>query len=334
LTPPTGTNAGDSTLLAGTSSGASVLRTNGSPAFIPGKGFYLGVQNTNDTSLGFVFGVDFDIASLVTLQNGVPYAGDPSPANALDHYRYTVSTNALRAQFEINGPTGDVTLLARRGPTPASPTAYDYLSANPGTNDELIVVYDYSRPVPLSAGDWFLTVVNLSAAPVTYSVMATESPAYGTNILITDSSVSSNVFCISWSSLPGAHYYLQGKNEIDDTNWVTISPTLTASDLITSYCVPLTAPLNFFRIEEGLVITPPPLVIGSVSYNSTGVLLRWQAPTNQQFQVEWTASIDLPHWSAFTNVITSSSDSFSFLDDGSQSGSFTQTRYYRLRRWP
>jgi subtilisin-like proprotein convertase family protein len=334
-TTPTGTNAGDFLLLAGATSAISALRTNGSPALIAGTNYFLGIQNTNAATVAFVFQVDFDLDNLVTLTNGLPYStNNPGPAGAVDYYRYVVGTNALRAQFEINGPSSDVTLLARKGPPPPSLTSFDYRSSNPGTNDELIVVYNYSGPVPLSPGEWYLTVQNVAGGPTTYSVMASEFPAYGTNILITDGEVSSNQFCLTWNSLPGVHYFLQGKNSLSDTNWVTLSPTLTAVDTNTSYCLTQSGPFDFYRVQEGLVITPPPLLIDSVSYGSQGVLLQWVAATNLQFHVQWTTSLDSPHWSTFSPIISSSNGMFSFLDDGSQSGGFGYTRFYRLKQLP
>jgi subtilisin-like proprotein convertase family protein len=331
--PPTGTNAGDLVLLSASGSATSVLSTNGLPVLVPGTNFFLGVQNTNATPVSFLFQVDFDINNVVTVQSGVPYStNNPGPAFALDYYRFVVSSNALRLQFEINGPSSDVTLLARKGPPPPGPAAFDYVSANPGTNDELIVVYDYSRPAALSPGDWYLTVENALGSPVTYSIMATEFPAYGTNIVITNGDVSSNQFCLSWNSLPGVHYFVQGNDSLTGTNWITLTPTLTAGDTNTSYCLSQSGPFDFYRVEEGLVITPPPLIIGNVSYGSKGILLQWTAVTNLQFRVEWTTSIDPPQWQAFSGAITSSTGIFSYLDDGSQTAGLARTRFYRLRQ--
>ncbi|HTL54613.1 MAG TPA: S8 family serine peptidase [Candidatus Limnocylindrales bacterium] len=334
-TPPTGTNSGDALLLVNSTSNTVLLRTNGLPTLLPGATFYLGVRNTNSTPISFLFSVDFDIDNVISLQSNTPYANNnPGPANTADYYRYVVSSNAVRAQFEINGPTGDVTLLARKGAPPPTLVAYDYLSANPGTNDELIVVYDYSRPVPLSPGEWFLTVVNNQDGPANYTIMATEFAAYGTNLDIVDASLSNNVFCLSWNSLPGAHYFVEGKVSLEDTNWVTLSPTLTASDVFTAYCVSAPTPFGFFRVEEGLVISPPPLLIGNISYGPGGVLLQWLAGTNHQFQVEWTTSISPPQWIPFSKIVTSTTGAFSFLDDGSQSGPPGQARFYQLRQLP
>ena len=53
---------------------------------------------------------------------------------------------------------------------------------------------------------------------------ATEFPVYGTNIVITNCQAFSDSLCLTWTALAGVHYYVQGKTDIADTNWVTVSP--------------------------------------------------------------------------------------------------------------
>ncbi|HEU6449022.1 MAG TPA: S8 family serine peptidase [Verrucomicrobiae bacterium] len=63
--------------------------------------------------------------------------------------------------------------------------------------------------------------------------------------------------------------------------------------------------------------------------------LQWTAPTNYEFQVQWTTSLSSPIvWNTFTNIVTSPTITFSFTDDGSQSGGFTTTKFYRLVEYP
>jgi subtilisin-like proprotein convertase family protein len=334
-TPPTGTNASDFAMLVNSSAGAQVLQTNGVPPLVPGSTYFLGVQNTNAAAVTFVMAVNFDVASVLTLQSGVPYANtNAGLPSVTDYYRYVVSTNAVRAQFEINGPSADLTLVLRRGLPLPTPRSFDYRSANPGTNDELIVLYNFSGPMALSPGDWFLGVVNSSGAPATYSVVATEFAGYGTNLFITNLAVTSNSFCLTWDSLPGIHYFVQGKANLDDPKWTTLTSTLTATDYSTSYCVPLPSPFHFFRVHEGLVLVAPPLLIGSLTATNGGVVLNWTAATNSQFRVQWTPTLSPSSWTNFTNIIISASGAFSFFDDGSQTGGAARTRFYRLVRSP
>ena len=334
--PPTGTNAGDATLLTESTGGFATLSTGGSPPLMPGARYYLGIQNPGTSNVIAALEAVFDIF-VNPLTNGIPFLNTNSGAgDATDYYVYTVSTNAVRAQFEINGPTGDMTLVARKGLPPPTQTSYTYISDNPGTNDELIVVFDSSSPVPLTPGDWYLSAVNVSGAPASYAVRATEFPVYGTNIVITNYQASSNSLCLTWTALAGVEYYVQGKTGVTDTNWVPVSPTVTASDVLASYCVPLPSPYHFFRIHEGLVLVPVivPVSISSITMSTNGVLLAWSAPASNEFQVQWTASLSPPAWNTFTNLLSPTNGAASFLDDGSQSGGLAGPRYYRLQQMP
>jgi hypothetical protein len=233
-----------------------------------------------------------------------------------------------------------MTLVARKGWPPPNLVTNDYLSADPGTNDELIVVFDFTKPVSLSPGDWFLTAINISGSPAAYSITATEWPFYGTNIVITNSFVFSNNFCLTWTSLPGVHYYVQGKPDLVTTNWSIVSPTITALDYLCGYCIPLPSTNHFFRVHEGIVLdngTTVPSVtaaIGSIGLSASGVQLQWSAAAGVKFQVQWSSSLTPPVWNSFSNIVTSSTGTFSFTDDGSQSGGRGLTRFYRFVQLP
>ncbi len=333
---PTGTNSADLLLLGNASAGVAVLQTNGLPPLSPGARYFLAVQNTNSTTVSFVFQLDFDVTHVVTLSSGFPYApANSSSGSSLDFYRYVVSTNAVRTQFEINGPSADLTLFARRGLPLPNPGLYDYVSANPGTNDELIVVYDFSQPVPLTPGEWFLAVGNTSGQPATYTILATDFPAYGTNIVLSGQ-VDNDTYCLSWGSLPGIHYVVEGKIDLGQSAWTVLSPTLTANDYTTSYCLPMPLAFNYFRVREGLLVIPPPPVISSISLSPRGVLLGWNPPVpgDLRFRVEWTDSLSSPDWHAFADVVGIINGTCSFLDDGSQSGGLGSSRFYRVVQLP
>jgi hypothetical protein len=316
-----------------------VFNTSSPVALAPGR-WYLGVFNAdsaNVTCTILVTEYTSIFPDIITLGSGFPYStGNSGAGDATDYYHYVVTSNALRAQFEIDGPTGDMTLVARKGLPLPTLTDYALISANPGMNEELITLYDFSAPVALTPGDWFLSAVNVSGGPVAYSIMATEFATYGTNVVVTSCQGDTNSFCLTWASVPGIRYYVQGKTNLDDTSWVAVSPTITASDVLTTFCLPLPSPYQFFRVGEGLVVTPyvAPLMINSIRVGRNGVLLQWSAPTNSQFQVQWSPSLAPPAWTAFTSVLTSTNGAFWFLDDGSQSDCVAGPRYYRLEQLP
>jgi hypothetical protein len=63
------------------------------------------------------------------------------------------------------------------------------------------------------------------------------------------------------------------------------------------------------------------------------VFIEWSGPTIAQYQVQW-KSVLAQNWSTFTNTISSATDQFSFLDNGSQTGGLGVTRFYRLVQLP
>lgn len=338
---PTGTNTSppDFTLLSGSLGGTSTLSAmSGTPLLMPGTRYYLGVQNTNAFTVAFALAVDL-APTLTTLTNGVAFACTNSGSgNAADDYLFVVSPSAVRAQFEITHPTADMTLVARHGLPLPDLAHYDFVSANPSTNDELIVVYDYSSPVPLSPGAWYLSAINVSGGPAAYSILATEFPVYGTNVGITQLQADSGNFCLSWDSVPGVHYAVQGKPELASAVWQDVSSTITANAPLTTWCLPLPSVYHFFRVREGLVLSPPPspplpVSITSIVCGTNGVMLQWAASTNSQFNVLWTAALP-SGWNSFSNSVASTNGTFFFLDDGSESGGLGSRRYYRLRQGP
>jgi hypothetical protein len=333
--PPTGSNTGDVALAFGSSAGNWVLQTNASPGLVPGLTYFLGVRNTNAGTVTVSMAASFDIAEMVTLTTNSPYSNaNPGPLGSADFYRFVASTNAARLQFEINGPTRDVTLVVAKGPPPPNLYNGDYVSANPGTNDELIVVHDYSQPLSLNPGEWFLTVVNVTGAPATYSIMATEFPVAGTNLSVSDPFVSSNSICVDWSSLPGVHYFVEAKVSLNDPDWLPVSGTLTATDVTSTYCLPLPSPYAYFRVSEGLALVPALPSIDSIVELTNAFLLQWTSTTNTQFSVQWSGSLSPTTWHEIPGTITSSNGTFLFLDNGTNSGGLPSPRFYRLRQLP
>jgi subtilisin-like proprotein convertase family protein len=277
----------------------------------------------------------------VPINTGDAYcATNSGVGNTSDYYRFTVSSNSVRAQFEINGPTGDMTLAVRKGFVPDLIT-YDYISANSGTNDELIVVYDYSSPVALSPGDWYLAAINVSGGPVSYCIKASEWTSYGTNFAIIRWAYAGNNFCVTWNSLAGVHYVVEGRTNLSTSLWTDVSPTVTAITNETTWCLALPSPYQYFRVREGLstnqspVVPPIAPVISSVAYTNGSIQLRWNGPPSQQYQVQWTTNVVTPvTWSTVAAPISSGTGQFVFIDDGSQTAPLGLTRFYRLRLFP
>jgi subtilisin-like proprotein convertase family protein len=342
LVPPPGFDYGS--FNPGTNDEEIFVLTNSTPFPLGAGDWYLTVINTNVppgtiSYTALVTDTTSPIGNIITLTNAIPYGNTNNyplgGATTNDYYRFVVDTNAVRAQFEIDNPSAHVALAVSRGLPLPSLTLNDYLSNNGGTNNQLITVFNYSAPVPLSAGEWFLTAINLSGVPVNYSIKATEFLAYGTNIVIGHPTIVSNEFCFSWSSLPGVPYTVQGKPLLDVTNWTTIETVIGFSGTnLTTACIPLPSPYQFFHVIEGYPVSTNAtykVQITSITRTPAGVLLKWLGPIGSIFQVQWSSGGLPPVWNTFTNVITSTNGQCSFLDDGSQSGGLGGgSRYYRL----
>jgi subtilisin-like proprotein convertase family protein len=325
----------------GTNDELIIIFTNSDPVPLKPGRWYLGVFNADVTNVNYTVLVsDFTngASPVSTLTSGVPFANaNVGIGNGSDHYRYVVSSNAVRAQFEITGATADLTLLVQKGTMP-SLTEYDYISANPGTNDELITIFNYSSPVPLSPGEWFISAVNVSGIPAFYKITATEFPDFGTNATLITPQLSENNFCLTWTSIPGVRYFVEGKTSLDDTNWATVSTVISAADVLTRYCVPLPSSYHFFRVRQWLgpsfAVPVGPLILQGLTVGTNDVVLQWSGATRSRFEVQWTTSLASAHWNTFTNVVTSPDGLFSFRDDGTQSGGLSATRFYRLHQLP
>jgi subtilisin-like proprotein convertase family protein len=320
----------------GSNNEAIIIFTNSEPVVLSPGRWYLGVFNADVGPVDYtIVALEFTnpVPPIITLYNKIPYANTNNGTGAAtDYYVYTVSTNAVRAQFEIIGPSTNMTLVARWGLPLPSLASYDYISANPGLDDELITVFNYSKPVALTPGEWFLSAVNLSPGPATYTIMASEFPVYATNLVITGWSVSPTGFCITWDSVPGIDYYVQALTNLSSTTWVTVSHTIRATANSTTFCLPIPSVFHFMRVAEGLALNPylQQIKITSITRVPGGVVLRWTAPANYTFQVQWTPSLFPANWKSFTNIVTSASGNFLYVDDGSQSGGLAGPRYYRL----
>ncbi len=242
---------------AGTLAEQIVVLTNSTPVPLSPGRWCLGVFNSDTAAVQYtLIAAQYTLAApIVPLANGVSHSG-VVPAAGRDYYRYMVTADSVRAQFEINSPSGDLTLLARKGWPPPEMASFDYRSANTGLNDELIVLFDTSMPVPLGYGEWFLTAANQTASPVSYGIKATQWPETGRPVEVVGTDATPSNFCLTWTSVPGAHYFVQGLTDLGSTAWVTVSPTVTATGGQTSWCVSLPSSYHYFRVVEGVRVQP------------------------------------------------------------------------------
>ncbi|MGH8022005.1 MAG: LamG-like jellyroll fold domain-containing protein, partial [Limisphaerales bacterium] len=172
--PPSGSTPPDTLLFAApTGTGSYLLTTNNPPPNItPGGTYYIGLQNTGPHAASAVFEVDFNITALT---NDVPFYGTLATNTSLRYFSFDVaSSNAYEATFQLLGMNGNADLVVRKGLPLPDLTSSDYGSFNSGYANETIYVLTNSTPVPLTAGRWYLGVINRDTHAVNYTVLARE----------------------------------------------------------------------------------------------------------------------------------------------------------------
>ena len=189
---PTGQLPGDYALLAGVTQvggpGTNTLSSQGAPPpLLPGRRYYLGMQNNGTVNEQFTLKVQFDIATnqIIPLTNSIAYTNVFT--NAPQYYSFAVPSNATLVTFQVLNPTNaELDLYAREGLPVPGPFSFDYASRVADTNDQFIVVTTNSLPVPLpvpstnavlpppASNIWYLAVYNPAAVTnAGYTILAT-----------------------------------------------------------------------------------------------------------------------------------------------------------------
>jgi hypothetical protein len=179
--PLTTTNGGDVELMNGVTGGQVVtLQVSNSPPalppLVPGQTYYLGVQNLNPVPVTFSIEVDFDIT---TLTNLIPMTNTLAIGGIPRYYQFDVDTNAIGVTFQLLNVTGNLSLVASKGPPLPTLSQNAYSTTYIGSPTETILVLSNSTPVPVSPGRWYLGVFNLDTTQPQqqYTILASELTA-------------------------------------------------------------------------------------------------------------------------------------------------------------
>ena len=235
----------------------------------------------------------------------------------------------------ISGSTGNLAFGVTNGTNGTVVLLGDGRTARftPDTNYTGYASFNFSV-TNLVTSNWF--------GPDSVSVVVSSVPVV-TNppIVIIDVSIITNSFCLTWTSVAGQSYHVEGITSLSTTNWIDVSPTIVATGPQTTYCVPLPSPYFFFRVVTGTSsVMPPPVTtnynFNSFSYGPGGMTLGWTAPTNLQFNILYTTNVALPlsSWSVVPSNFTSLTGMFSFTDDGSLTGGVSPWKFYYLQQIP
>jgi hypothetical protein len=245
-TPPTIGLPTDFELMTNVFNGTSVVAAATSPQLMPGRTYYLGLQNTNTFAVSYVVQVDFHFPP-ITLTNGVPVTNS-IPTNGLQFYQVNVPANA---DFATN------LLLSGTGP--------------------LDVWFSTNVPPTITNLDDFLLIPNLPSGSATLSAGSTPQLVPGTTYYlgVHNSGASSVSYGI------GVNFHFTGISQPPSTNTIPISGVIhTNMNGTNGFLLVWYAPTNdLFQVQwsPGL-LQPWNTFTNIISYHT------FIDPTNSEFE--------------------------------------------------
>ena len=158
--------------------------------------------------------------------------------------------------------------------------------------------------------------VTATTAPIIQSIVRSA----GTNIVITWTSVSNNL------------YRVQYKANLATTNWVDLAPDVTATGSTASYTDhPVSAAQRYYRILL-LGTAPPqqPVIQSLVGAGSANVVMTWSAISNRTYRAQYRTNLASATWNDLSPDVTATGSTASFADHPAGGAQ----RYYRVALLP
>jgi hypothetical protein len=179
---PIPTALGNRVLSSSTTGGSFPIVVNGDPALVPGRTYYLGVENasltgTNNVNISVQADRTNGTPQIPELVNGSTATFVNASPGSMSYYQFTVPDNATAASFELFSLTANADLYLRKAQAVASPfpstTSFDYRSVTAGRHAEQIWVTSSGTSPTLTPGVWYLGVHNNDVQTVVFNVRAT-----------------------------------------------------------------------------------------------------------------------------------------------------------------
>ena len=218
----------------GTLTDQITIVTNSTPVPLAAGIWYVGVANLESFPVTYTLVVHERIVRIIDLTNGVPLLFTNYPgAVEEDYFRFRISDTNASAWFDLENLSGNADLALKLG---GAPTRTSMDAGRFG-----------------GAGDKEITLTT-NGTPATTSII-------DTNELNLQYTVVSNHLVLSWNTLPGAAYRVQGKTNIIDAVWDDVAASLPAIDTNTTYAIDLlTTPYHFFNVVS-VIGVPGDLVL-------------------------------------------------------------------------
>jgi hypothetical protein len=270
-------------------------------------------------------------------------------AGAMSQAVVTVPANAISASNFLISATGPLNVwFNQTNPPTGNTNAGDRLmlsAASAGT----FVLTGSSVPPLVPGTNYYLGFQNLGTSNVTFVFQV----AFGFAPIIAVSNFSitptNGGIWLRWNGLTNYQYQVQWTTNLaPPAAWNTISNiVLTSTTGIFTFFDDgsLTGgfrPMKFYRLIAWPFMTPIPQTLSISSVTVTNIagtndlLLRWSAPTNYQYGIQWTTNLTLPfsNWFIIASpVLTLTNGVYTFIDNG-QTGPPASMKFFRLFNYP
>jgi alpha-tubulin suppressor-like RCC1 family protein len=334
--PPTIGATNDSLLLGAVTNGVSTLSTTSAPTnIIPGRTYYLGVQNTNNFTVFYGIEVDFHLTSTGSQTNTIPISGILYTNGGFLLTWYAPSNDLFQVQWSDNIPfnwqtfTNIVSYNTNYAATSTNATfTFFDPSPNPMRFYQLILLGSAapsSNTPPVLPAQGTRTVNPLTLLVVTNTATDAEAPPQTLTYMFTSTVVGANQPVINSNGI------ITWTPDLSQAGTSSVFKTI-----VTDNGVPALSATNFFTVMVAGASQTNTVPISGITYTNIGAtngfLLTWFAPSNELFQVQWSDNLPF-NWQTFSNIISyntnypasSANATFTFFDGGSN-----PTRFYQL----
>ena len=256
-----------------------------------------------------------------------------------------VPANAISASNVLIAATGPLNVwFNQTNPPTGNTSAGDVLMLSASTAGTFVLTGG-SVPPLVPGANYYLGFQNPGAASVTlaFQVVFGFAPTNAvSNFTIT---VTNGGYWLSWNGLTNYQYQVQWTaNLAPPSTWNTVSNIVLTSTtgLFTFFddgsLTGGLGPMKYYRLIAYPYLTPIPqtLSISSVTVTNLAgtndLVLRWSAPTNYQYGIQWTTNVALPfsNWLVLTNpVLTLTNGVYTFIDNG-QTSPTSGAKFFRL----
>jgi hypothetical protein len=257
-----------------------------------------------------------------------------------------IATSANNLLISATGPLN--VWFNQTHPPTGNTNAGDLLMLSAATSGSFVLTSS-SVPPLVPGANYYLGFQNPGTSNVTFVFEVTFSSAAITAVANFSATATNGGIRLRWNGQTDYQYQVQWKTNLaPPAAWNTVSNiVLTSTTGIFTFFDDgsLTGgwrPMKFYRLIAWPFLTPIPQTLSISSVTVTNIagtndlVLRWSAPTNYQYKIQWTTNLALPFssWSIIASPVpTPANGVYTFIDNG-QTGPSARAKYFRLYVYP